>query len=551
MEKTFILGNSSSLKQLGGTYLEIPSLINEIEIHDWVVELFHLNEIDKVVIEIEKEPKLSLKIGYHIRLSIANLKERALVPILYVSKLSLNSIILQTEIYGQLFSTKGVVFTEFELQSNKAEIECLSGLNQSEYLTKFLKIIHIQPDETLGRHSLANIWGAHAMDKSSKSNALSDDSDFKKELYFKYISAFNIIDLLKPFKPDNITDNKSAIKNSLKVVGSINKKRILLIDDEASKGWEVVLRKVFKTVAIEDFVVIDEKVKDYDSLSEASRHVIENDKFDLYLVDLRLNGLEEDENSITEDFSGMKVLKKIKSINQGNQVIVFTASNKVWNLKALLEAGADNYYMKESPEYNFSTTVSDQNYKDFKANVATCFERSYLREIFSVLEKTKTTNTNSDDQFITESDVSLVIAWEQIKNNYLDFGFLTLFMSLESYANKLYKIDEYEDSLEGEVTIDKTDSEQYEWLLSINKDHQNGGYFSSKKEIQETHIKPTTIFKVSCLFKIKYKKDDAFLKSIGKLNKLRNNIAHGKNLKSVTKDNIKQIITILGEVRKN
>src|SRR5690554_581380 len=343
MEKTYILGNSTYLEQLGGTFIEIPILINDVEIHNWVIDLFRNNEIDKVVIEIEKEPILPFQIGYHIRLSIENIKERVLIPILYLSKLSLNSIILQTEIHSQILATKGVVFSEFDLELNKLEIEHLIGLNESDYLTKFLKIIHIQPDETIGRHSLANIWGAYVMDKASNANILPEDSEFKKKLYFKYISAFNNIDKLKPSR---------YVLGNIKV-GDVNKikaegKRILLIDDEASKGWETVLRKIFKTSSREDFVVINEKVKGFEELSETSKRIIETEKFDLFLIDLRLNGLDEDENLKPEAFSGMKVLKKIKSINEGNQVIVFTASNKVWNLKALLDAGADDYYMKES-----------------------------------------------------------------------------------------------------------------------------------------------------------------------------------------------------------
>jgi DNA-binding NarL/FixJ family response regulator len=544
MEKTYILGNSRYFEQLGGTFIEIPKLINDVEIHNWVVELFRSNEIDKVVIEIEKDPILSLQIGYHIRLSIENIKERVLVPILYLSKLSLNSIMLQTEIYSQILATKGVVFSEFDLQSNKAEIEHLIGLNESEYLTKFLKIIHIQPDETVGRHSLANIWGAYAMDKASNANALSDDSDFKKKLYFKYISAFNNIDKLKPSRLNVLGNIKVGDVNKIKAEG----KRILLIDDEASKGWETVLRKIFKTSSAEDFVVINEKIKDFESFSEASKHIIETGEFDLYLVDLRLNGLDEDENLKTEDFSGMKVLKKIKSLNKGNQVIIFTASNKVWNLKALLDAGADDYYLKESPEYNFSKTISEQNYNDFRDNVVECFKRSYLKEIYSEWEKTKMNNTNSDIDFIAESDTALDIAWEQIRSNYLDFGFLTLFQSIESIGNKLYSIDEDKDTLEGEITIDKTNSEQHEWLMTFNIDRQNGDYFSSEKESQKDRT-PTTIYKVSCLFKIKYHKDDAFLKKIGRFNKLRNNIAHKGAKSFVVKNDLTQIIKILGEIR--
>ena len=395
MERTFILGNNISLKELGGTFVEIPNLTNELEIHNWLIELFNKNEINKVVIEIEENPLLSLKIGYHIRLSIEKIKEKVLVPIFYVSKLSLNAVMLQTGIYSQILATKGVFFSEFDLESNNVEIEYLKGLSESNYLINFLKIIHILPDETAGRHSLANIWGAYAMDKASNTNALSDDSEFKKTLYFKYVSAFNNLDKLTPEEQILVVDNKRSLKTNLKILGNINNaKRVLLIDDEASKGWETVLRKVFKTISSENFVVINEKVKDFEAFSQESKTIINTEKFDLYLVDLRLNGLEEDENLKTEDFSGMKVLKKIKSLNKGNQVIIFTASNKVWNLKALLDVGADGYYMKESPENNFSNAISKQNYKDFKDNVDKCFERSYLREIYAEWENARSKNTN-------------------------------------------------------------------------------------------------------------------------------------------------------------
>src|SRR5690606_17315684 len=155
---------------------------------------------------------------------------------------------------------------------------------------------------------------------------------------------------------------------------------------------------------------------DFESFSEANKNIINSEKFDLYLVDLRLNGLEEDENLKTKEFSGMKVLQKIKSLNEGNQVIIFTASNKVWNLKSLLDAGADGYYMKESPEYNFSRVISEQNYKDFKENVKACFGRGYLSEVYKHWINAKDIETTTDHNFIAESNIALDIAWEQIKN---------------------------------------------------------------------------------------------------------------------------------------
>jgi CheY-like chemotaxis protein len=550
MERTYILGSNQRLrKEFGENFIELPDLINEVEIHSWVIGLFRSNDIEKVVIEIGVNPLIALQVGYHIRLSIEDLERKALLPILFVSTLSLNAVMLQSEIYSQILSTKGIVFSELDLQSIKTEIENMNGLNESEYLTKFLKTINIQPDETIGRHSLANIWGAYAMDKAANANALPADSEFKKKLYFKYVSAFNNIDKLKP-SPLKILGNIS--------VGNINKvnlegKRILLIDDEAEKGWEAVLRKVLKTTNPEDFVVINERVKDFESFSEANKNIINSEKFDLYLVDLRLNGLEEDENLKTKEFSGMKVLQKIKSLNEGNQVIIFTASNKVWNLKSLLDAGADGYYMKESPEYNFSRVISEQNYKDFKENVKACFGRGYLSEVYKHWINAKDIETTTDHNFIAESNIALDIAWEQIKNEFLDFGFLTLYQSLESYANTMFHYDNISDTFKVNDTtvtenINLNDGEK-EWLLTYNEDSRNGHYFSSGKLIQKSHIKPTALFKISCLLHIKYKKDDAFLKDFGKLNKLRNDIAHGGSKGFTTKDDLVKVLDIIKEIR--
>ena len=133
----------------------------------------------------------------------------------------------------------------------------------------------------------------------------------------------------------------------------------------------------------------------------------------------------------------------------------------------------------------------------------------------------------------------------------MDFGFLTLFQSIESIANNLYLTGDYNDTLEGEVTIEKTDNKNNNWLMTFVKDSQNGSYFFNGESLQESHVKPTTLYKVSCLFKIKHQKEDAFLKEIGKLNKLRNDIAHGGKRNCATNGDLIEILKILGEIRNN
>ncbi len=549
MEKTYILGNSKPLSQLAGTFIEVPKFNSNEDslIHDWIIQLFEKNEIEKVVIEVDENPKLSFQIGFHIRLSIEDLGDKVLVPILFLSHLTLNSVIQHTEIASHIVATKGVAFSEFNLNENQKEIKAIEGIKDDEYLTGFLKRIFIQPDETIGRHSLANIWGAYALDKAANTSALPISADFKKKLYFKYISGFNSLHKLRPAKLKkigNINDRVSSIINA-------KGRRILLIDDEANKGWETVLRKVFMTSYVDDFVVINEKVKDFDSLSEKSKNIIKKEQFDLYLIDLRLNGLDEDDNYKTDDLSGMKILRKIKSINNGNQVVIFSASNKIWNLEPSPEPRWDGYYLKESPDFKFSSEVSKRKFENFKKSVEYCFNKTYLRNLYIEWEEALMQIKNPDLSFIEESSTSLKLSWELLKRGYLDFGFLTLFQSVESYANKLYTTGISQDILDGKVTIDKSKEGVYEWIMTYREDFQNGDYFFSEKKEQERTRNPTTLFKVSCLLGVKYKMDDSFLKRIGYLNARRNKIAHKGARKFVSVDDLKEILRLIAVIRSN
>ncbi len=372
MGRTYILGNNPNLNQLGFNLVHFDRFENEVSIHNWVVNLFQTEEIEKLIIEIADDPITSLQIGYHVRLSIEELRNKVLTPILFISSHSLNQILLSSRGYNHILSTTGTHFCEFDLDIIKAEVENIEKIKESDYLTGFLKKVNIQPDETVGRHSLANIWGAYALDKASNTLVLDNNADFKKSIHFKFVVASNNLSLIKDQK--NSIINKDRVDITIKI--EAKNKRILYIDDEANKGWASVLKKIFSTSSMHDFVVINEKVKDFDSFSEEAKKVIENNSFDLYLVDLRLNGLDEDENLNTEEFSGIKVLKRIKEINQGNQVIIFTASNKTWNLKSLLEYGADGYYLKESPEFNITLDQTIRNIRDFQLQVKGCLNRS-------------------------------------------------------------------------------------------------------------------------------------------------------------------------------
>lgn len=526
MEKIFTIGyNSQEQKQFGFDIIDLPQL-NEDEIHDWILAKFTTAIADKLIIYLPVEPDKAIhlvKIALHIRLALNDLKEKTLIPILFTSAYSLNQIISMCGIWSHIFATKGAYYASIE--NAKLEASAITGINYNEYRRFFLDVIKIQPDETTGRHSLANIWGAYRIDIAAKTNVFNENKLLKKnqsKLYFKYISAFNF--------------NYATLKlPSLKVLGRISidspdtidsrGKNILLIDDEADKGWEVVLRKIFRSDERVNFIVISEKIKDYESLSNESKDIIENGNFDLFLVDLRLNGLEEESIVRTSDFSGLKVLQKIKERNQGNQVIIFTASNKAWNLKNLLDEGASGYYIKESPEYNFSDDFTNQNYHNFKKEVYLSFKHSFKKTIhndyITVLGFLKNKDFENQD-FVSELREQIRIAHALAMNINIE-KIITLDIAFMAYYNFLELFKQYVTyrSREYIYTVGVLEVEFISYSYGNNSIYNNGKYAS--------HLSPSLfnilVFLLVDYFKIAGK-NSSMLIDVYNITRMRNEYVH-------------------------
>ena len=262
------------------------------------------------------------------------------------------------------------------------ETKVIDNIEETPQYKDFLKRMKSlsAPANYSSHHSIANEWGADVLGRVVLGDKFINtfiSPAIKNSLFFKYLIA-----VTNNHKFYLAQSQKQSLHQSVNI--DTYGKRILLIDDEAEKGWKYVLSKMLNN----RIDVISEKVADYESLSEESKKKITNNDYDLIFLDLRLNGIEEENVTKPEDFSGMKILSTIKNeINGGIQVIMFTASNKAWNMKALLDAGADGYYIKESPEYAFPFEYSMENAGRLKDAINACFDRKYLRIIYSKIKK--------------------------------------------------------------------------------------------------------------------------------------------------------------------
>lgn len=401
----------------------------DANIHDFIAGHFP-EEVKALVLDTDADPALFMRFALHFRLTETLKGKSKFAPIVFVSDLPLEKL-LKKGFESQIFMTGAVhLCTRGALT---VKLESIGPLEENSYKGSFLERISI-PAPKGSNHSLANQWGASRLYMIIKGQSAEKDifkgfQDIHKDLYFKYV--FHRIP----------PSHKSASGNTeeFKVRGDLGK-RILLIDDEAEKGWTRTLSLLFPLSRFqpkED--VIAESVMDYESLSEGARAKIESGEYDLILLDLRLGGIREDYVVEPEDMSGYKILKRIKELNRGNQVIMLTASNKVWNLKALMQPGlgADGYFVKESPEYEFSDELSAENLRSLISDAERCLRHGYLRDYWRFVQSFN----DPDKELVNEVKAQLDIAYDMAARattpDQYNYAFLALYQVLELVTFKL------------------------------------------------------------------------------------------------------------------
>lgn len=431
MEKIYILGGNDSLlitRNLG-EFITVPldlTVNSDSQIHDFLCDLFcKSNGEEKMIVDLDSlNPALALTIILHMRLSPSSIGTAAFIPVLFVSDFSIQ-VFLSLGQCSQLFLTKGISFCNPNDVDNV--VNEIQGLSIDNYNSKFMDRIQIKPDAYIGTHSMANQWGADVLNRiiSKNDREVTDEiAEAKKKLYYKYVY-INTVGI------DGIINNigNNGGRNNEQQIYAIGKK-ILLIDDEAHRGWKEVLKKWLFGASLD---VVGNSVGTYNDIPQNIREKIHQHYYDLYLLDLRLLGQKEDDIFEPNDFSGMKILKEIKLENAGNQVIILTASNKAWNMKALLDAGADGYYIKESPEYKYPLSFSEANYMALFKAVKSCFEKSYLKGIFSEIKEIKKNLSNDDfgNSIRNQFDVAYYLISKAETEEQFAFAYVSLYLILE------------------------------------------------------------------------------------------------------------------------
>lgn len=516
---------------------------------------FVINNIDcdsmAIVVDVDEisKPELCVAFAMAIRLSILDIKSAALSPILFISRATQD--ILTGYKYSPIILTGSIAF---DLPENACDaLEVMEPLSPSEYKTKFLDIIKILPNATEGRHSLANQWGADVLSRIMVGNETNNEliKKARLSLYFRYVRALSL----------GTNDLESIIHGvespstptSVKKIDAVGKK-ILLIDDEADKGWDDVLRKMLPN---SEFKTIQEQVPNYESLSEGAKKTIESGKYDLIFLDLRMNGVAEEDTLRPNEFSGMKILKAVKEQNKGNQVIMLTASNKAWNMKALLDAGADGYYIKESPEYTFPASYSNSNAHELCDSITQCLDKGYLRSVYSKVKKIKELIqksqcfSNRTEEILGSIDIAYdLLSKSNAKQEYKAYSYLQLFLVIEEFVKSPTVFDTVEDGLylyNGEqryrlLKDKKTKDKAVTYNSAIMMKSGTGHYALEKGKYEGRFI--DTNFLVSALLIFKYGEINSAAYQWTKIYKVRNDSAHPKEV-NISSDDFYRILSFM------
>lgn len=431
MEKIYIISDQNEKDTTSSIYEYIDirgeNLLEDWQFHDYVISIFKNKKILRLVIPltINDASFQGLRLGLHIRLNNKLNFEQKSIPILFTSdRFTFENIFSNPtlpikndrSLPHYLLLTPNIYLEKNNLDIIQKIFDISTPMSQSEYQNKFLNAIKILPAESLGKHSLANLWGAFQLAKTTGNVAVLEGNigllNKQKDIYFQYIEAQTGF--------QNVVSASDGSNKEKTLTIDAKAKNILFIDDEADKGWDVVLKSIFKEPKLFESVgkLENESHKSYLERVEVKVNELDNNKlptWDLILLDLRLDETEDrgkNANKLAKDYSGANILDKIKKTNEGTQVIIFTASDKAWNMRELLRVGADGYYVKESPEHSRDSEFSLTNYISFKKQVEQCFEKGFLRELYeinnSIDKRLQLENGNLGNRNLSRKTVNLI-----------------------------------------------------------------------------------------------------------------------------------------------
>jgi len=460
-----------------------------------------------------------LRIAAHIR--ITDEFNHRYVPIVFVGPETPEQIAKLSDL-GNILFTSGIFSTTNQeadyLKSFFGRImKKKPKITESEYEKGIRRLQLSPPANYQSHHSIDNELALLRWSEYLKCDDRISDvkENLKAGLYFKYHKILN---------PVKQPDKKAPFLIFEKEEGKV-KGKVLLIDDEAKKGWEDFYRCFFKHNIVNESIEFDALDLEFKSLSqqdiiEAAKKRVEQFDADIVLLDLRLCDSDfKDTQMEPKDLTGYKILEEIKKINKGIQVIITTASDKIWNYQSTHELGVCGYIIKRGN----SDVAEDIN--NLKQNIEYCIKKAkYLKPTY--LKTYKLNNyldSISSEKFAIEIKNQLSLAYSLLNDAKTDtqyaYAYISLYMIVEIVNNEYYtKI---------------SDNKTIKWKISGSDNLLNWTWDKDSKKYTESDTevisnKPPEWRKFAGIYFQKWNETDhSFIKNLYHLIQKRNGFVHG------------------------
>lgn len=471
------------------------------KINEWLSE----TEFDNIFLPLCFGPTLSdyngLRLATHIRCTPT---KNQLKRIFIYGFVGLEYLVEHE--YFNILKTKNVELVPysknaFEIHANKN----FEPLKPEELSKEILKLKLDPPLNYDDSHSIANEWAIHQWAKTIGCDETDELAkvfqNVETNLYFKYLKTINPISELSIISPEKL---------KFKYEG---KPKVLLIDDEADRGWYEIFAFLLGDLngIYTDYLGIDFKKSSSEEIIEKSIEKIFNDDIDIVILDFRLNP-SDFENKSSEQITSVKLLKKIKERNPGIQVIAFSATNKIWNLKNLESEGANGFISKGNP-YKTHGQFINRSIQGFIENIQECMRLVFLKDFYNgqneitndLIPRRKPKNEKSlPKEFIDEA-----LKWLNLSNDILSKGFLNEAKVVSSFIFKFSVLENISNRVidtDNPILVGQNDKgiNKYKFQFRLSEkrlrnfieDENNKGYYRKTNRVYESSRNMPWVIKI-------------------------------------------------------
>ncbi len=346
------------------------------------------SQYDKIFIPLCFGPTLSdyngLRLALHIRTTEG---KNQFSPIYIYSPVNVSDLI--NDEYFDILKTSNVFLINYSCQSLYDSLLQSDNTNEED-VRRSLSKIHLQPPKNYADgHSIANEWAIYRWSQILGKNIQNEEitkitEKIDYNLYYKYLKT-----IYPPQNAEQLSELDLNIKGITKEMTGeyLDEPSMLFVDDEAERGWYELFKSIIHKNNPNLFLDYLGKNKFVDKSPEEIVDIICDkvikDDINIVILDFRLHQ-DDFKTKNVEDVTGYKALCKIKKINSGIQVIILSATNKVWNLQELQKKDANGFILKESPYNSKDNSFTAKTIESFINTLSAAIKNRFNKELYDI-----------------------------------------------------------------------------------------------------------------------------------------------------------------------